>query len=281
MAIPASWSLTYGNVAGAAHDRRGVTVLERYRASAGTTLATARAALPMRSVHPAGGGGLFASRLQQVELTEGARDGRPLVAYHWLPPTLEEILEEHPDHVLVEVEADHTAYKPHKDAKGNYVWHRHYDQANEQALKWEPAKGQGIKMRPRMKFRTRLARPYDYVPLLRDITLTTNWGVMAQYNNCDGGTLLLTQWARRRAPTVAQLYIYDVLSVWDPRGWNNETHVQKYEYRVYEVKVRNADGTEIADRYRTVGDWYPSGDTYPAQFYEEGWWGILLGNFSW
>ena len=283
MAIPATWSYAWARSGAEGMDVLGKRYDVAYNAPAGTTLATAESALAYGTYYT-GQSGIWGSRLRAVGVNPDRRTKQVLVTYHYQPPNVEEALILDTSLVRVESQGEQSTTRPFKDINGDYIWHAERDSTGTPSYKWEPVGGSGLLYERRMLFRTRFARTYGMASNLLYYQDTVNTGIMAQYYNCGAGTLLFAGWAKTRAPTTDKLWIYDCLIQYHPKGWNKETEVQKYEYRAYQVPLRDANGTVLAGanaRNETLTDWFPSGATYYAENYAARQWPLILANYDW
>ena len=280
MAIPATWSVAWERSRGAGHDLAGKTYDVAYNAPAGTTLAAAEAAVPYGSYYT-GQSGDWGARLRDVAAQPDRRTKEVLVSYHYAPPTVEEALLLDTNKVLVETRSSNFAYYPVTDWNGDNVW-RAMREDDAGSVKWEITKGAGVKFEERILFRTRFARDYGMGANLLSYQNTVLGAYYQQYWMVPTGSLRFAAFTDYRAPTVEKLRVYDCLMEYVPGGWNEETEIQKYVYRVYQIERLDADGASLSPKkYDPVGDWYPTGNPYYAEFYPAKQWPLVLGQYDW
>jgi len=286
LSVPANWTFL-GRSPGYRGDRyRGLFVTETLEVPEGLSDAAVVAAVPYGTVYPGrGGDGIWAPAMRRYSFRNAHRPGRGSLVFDFEPPSPERVLIEHTDHVLVEARSRSISYRPFTDLKGDYVWHqRRGVAAADLSEKWEPVVGAGLEVKGRTLFRTRFAREYGMGGALIQYKDTLNSVIMTQYWNCPTGTLRFVDWTKRRAPTTEKLWIYDCLIEYMAEGWNEETEVQKYEYRAYQIPLRDEAGVVLtgdAADTREVGDWEPVGDPYFAEFYKAKQWPLVLGIYDW
>jgi len=286
MAIPANWTVAWARSRGQGWNQRGKVYDVGYHAPYGTTLALAEAALPYETLYPGeDAGDVFASRLQSVAVDPDRKTREVLVGYHYEPPTLEDVLIRNSTYVLVEARSLDSQYRPVVDLNGHYVWHQERDPAGGPSYKWEPVSGSGLCHEGRVLFRTRFAKEYGMGGILSETYQdSANGAIYNQYWNFPTGRLRFAAWTRTRAPTTQKLWLYDCLIESHRKGWNEETEVQKYEYRAYQIPLRDADGVVLTGDdagTKELSDWFPTGETYYAENYEKKQWPLILGTFDW
>jgi len=284
MAIPANWTVAWARSRGQGWNQRGKVYDMGYHAPAGTTLAVAEAALPYDTLYRGeSGDDVFASRLQSVVVDPDRKTKEVVVGYHYEPPTLEDVLIRNTKYVLVEARSVGAAYRPFADLNGDYVWHEERDPSGGPSYKWEPVAGSGVRHDGRTQFRTRFARDYGMGGILSETYQdSVNGAIYQQYWNFPTGRLRFAAWTRARAPTTTKLWIYDCLIESHPKGWNEETEVQKYEYRAFKIPLRDSEGVLLdPEEHRIVSDWFPTGETYFAENYAKKQWPLILGAHDW
>lgn len=284
LSVPADWTFLERNQGYRGDRYRGLFMTEMLEVPEGLSPAAVVAAVPYGTVYPGQEGeGIWAPAMRRHSFRKAHRPGRGGLVLDFEPPSLERVLIEHTDHVLVEARSRSISYRPFLDREGRFVWHQQRGvAAADLSEKWEPVVGAGVKVRGRTLFRTRFAREYGMGGALIQYKDSVNSVLMTQYWNCPTGTLRFVDWTKYRAPTTEKLWIYDCLMEHAPEGWNEETEVQKYEYRAYQIPVRDAAGVLLDPaETREVGDWEPVGDTYCAEFYESRQWPLVLGIYDW
>ena len=283
MSIPGTWGYAWARARGAGADQRGNVFDVAYHAPAGTTLETARAALPYGTYYT-GEGGDWGSRLRNVAVDPDRKTGEVLVVYHYEPPSLVDALIYDTDKVLVEARSASAPFYPVVDLNGNWVYHEERNSSGGPSYKWERVLGPGIKYDHQMQFRTRFVRDYGMGSHLLSYQSTLNGATYSQYWYCPTGTLRFAAWRKDRAPTTDQLWLYDCLMVYNPLGWNEDTMVQKYELRAYQVPLRDADGAVLTDadaKNKELTDWFPVDAPYYAELYPKKQWPLVIGDYNW
>ena len=283
MSVPSTWILAWAGSVGLGTERQGKAYEAAYIAPAGTTLAVAESVVPYGTYYP-GQSGDWGARCRYATVRPNLETDQVSVTYRYESATVEEILVDHQNYVRVDAEGTSVSYRPVKDLDGQWIWHTERDEIGSASKKWEPVSGTGIREEGRTLYRVRLVKPYDFQQNLIAYQNTVNAGNYAQFGNLryPAGTMRFVQWARRRAPTVDRLYVYDALVEGRNGYWNQETAVQKYEYRTYQVQRRQADGTLIDGQYDTIADWYPTIDPpYYAKNYASHDWTLILGVYDW
>jgi len=282
MSIPSTWTVAWAGSVGSGAENRGRAYETRYHAPAGTTLLVAEAALPYGTYY-GGESGVWGSRLRYVTAAVDEPTKQVLVTYRYEPPTVEEVLVAYQDHIQVDARGSSVAYRAPIDLDGAWVWHTEREEANSLSKKYEPVFGSGLREEGRTLFRVRLCKAYDFAQWLVGYEGTVNGAMYLQYANYKfpAGTLRFAQWARTRAPTTEQLWMYDVLIEGRSGLWNEETLVQEYELRTYQIPVRQPDGTLIEGQFRIDSDWYPTDYTYHARQYESAMWNLICGIYNW
>jgi len=281
VSVPSTWTLAWAQSSAASDERRGNVYDVAYRAPVGTTLAGARGRVPHGTTYP-GESGTFASRLTQARVQPDLKTGQVLVTYHYDPPTLDDVLINDTNKVLVSARSAESVERPVVDLNGDYVWHHERDPDEGPSYKWQPVKGSGLRYDQRIQFRTRFAKPYQMGGYLLSYHNSLNAAYYAQYWYCPVETLRFAGWAKERARTTQQLWLYDALIFYNPEGWNKETRVERYEYRAFKVRVRDEAGDLLGESYvKEVGDWFPTGEQYDAKFYDRKQWPLILGSYNW
>ena len=280
MGVPETWTRKWAHVSAATDRRMGKSYEIGYAAPAETTLTTVEVSVPIGTTYP-GESGVFAPTLRNARIEGDGDDGLSLVVLRYDPPLPEEVPIYKDGYVLVEVRSENTAERPFVDLDGEYVWHSEYDETGGVGCKWEPVAGTGVLYDRRMQFRVRFCKDYGIGGNLLSYQNTINGAVYTQFWNCPAGSLRFAAWEKHRAPTIDKKWMYDCLVEYNPHKWNEETKVQKYELRAYQIPVREEDGTEIADTYREIRDWFPVGETYNARLYESTQWPLILGTYDW
>jgi len=283
VSIPSTWTLLWSGSVGLGTERQGRAYESVYVAPAGTTLKIAEGVVPYGTYYP-GASGDWGARLRYATVHTNLETNQVSVTYRYESATVEEILVDHQNYVRVDSEGTSVSYRPVVDLAGQWVWHTERDETGAASKKWEPVSGTGLREEGRTLYRVRLVKPYDFQQNLIEYQNTVNAGTYPQFGGYQhpAGTLRFVQWARRRAPTVNRLYVYDALVEGRKGRWNEETLVQGYEYRSYQIQRRKEDGTLIAGQYDTVADWHPMiMPPYYAKNYPSHDWTLILGVYDW
>ena len=251
LSIPSDWTVAPNARQVHLLVTRGVQHREVLEIPNGTTYSTVLESLAMGTAYP-GETGIWQSRLDDIRIREDSRPGKAALTLVFNPPSIRRALEENPDHARLLADVSDEAVRVHKDLDDHLVWAEHWEAVDStyEGRRWRPATGAGVQHKSRTLLRLQMA---------------ASKGILSTILHLHDQSLM---------------YV-DALMEYNVGGWNNETTVQVYHYRVLKLPVYDTDGAAIDDRYRTVGNWEPYGVPYVTRLYELKPWSTLERTLVW
>jgi len=274
MSIPSTWKRKWGRVTLGANWRRGRFVREAYEVPLDTDFSDVETAVPLGSLYgggthlPTGSGAwpdYFPPILEDYTIDDGYSASKSLVSLLWGPPTWGRVLEDNPNHGILSLMVSGDEVRPKYDLSTPAlpVWRESWDGVT--PTKCEPISGKGTVLLPRAMIRLQV--------VINDATLETFLAIVGACNddtmtNMFGVAALTLRCAGAHSEHVMSGTAYsmaDLLFEYNIKGWNAETEVQKYIYKVKEVPVYDENDDAIAGRFREVGSWEATEDPpYPV-----------------
>jgi len=235
---------------------------------------TVESAIPYGRVYP-GESGLFAPYMQRYRIRGASRPTRNEVTLYYDPPTIRQVVEKNPDRGFLTCDTVSSEVKAVKDENGKAVWYEDYDTAQKEAYRYSVVKGKGTIFETRLLFRLRFVSTVGWMNTLLALVNTTNNSAMSNWGGARAGALRLAGAHGERALTTDALNYYDILVEANPRGWNEETLVQKWKRCVQEQQDQDKDGNLIAGSFSKVILWQRVGEPYKVKLYPSAGWSAL------
>jgi len=282
LSIPADWTVAPSARQVHLLVTRGMQHRETLEVPNGTTYLTVIESVPVGTPYP-GEEGIWQSRLDDIRIREGSRPGKAALTLVFNPPTIRRVLEENPDKARLLADVSDQPVQPWQDLStpAKPVWAEKWALVGEtyQGCRWRPVTG-GIQHKSRTLLRLQMAASPGILGVILNLHDTVNAGPLFG-GMCAGGTLRMAGAHIEQVISDQSLMYVDALMEFNRQGWNNETTVQTYYYKVLKLPVYDTAGAAIDDRYRTVGNWSPSGDPVAVTLYASAGWGSLEKVLVW
>jgi len=286
MVAPATWTKLRTRSRANWHGRTGENYVIEYGAPVGQTLAAVHTAFPKWS-HYGGTTGTFRPTLEDVDIeVEGALRGtRDLVRLHYLAPTWRGVLERNPNKARLLASINEVAVRPERDLDKEWVWHEEWEKIGlvYSPVRWRPVSGSGLQHHARTLLRLQVVGTQGVLGAILALHDTVNAG--ATSFGAPPGTLRMAGGNTETVMSEDSLTFLDAVMEYNKKGWNKDTEVQKFEYRVLKVPLYDYEtGETITDRYREVGDWWPmtgKDATYTARLHKAASWAGLDKQIVW
>ncbi len=281
LSIPSDWTVAPNARQVHLLVTRGVQHREVLEIPNGTTYSTVLESLAMGTAYP-GETGIWQSRLDDIRIREDSRPGKAALTLVFNPPSIRRALEENPDHARLLADVSDEAVRVHKDLDDHLVWAEHWEAVDStyEGRRWRPATGAGVQHKSRTLLRLQMAASNGILSTILHLHDSLNEGAMFG-GTCAPGTLRMAGAHIEQVISDQSLMYVDALMEYNVGGWNNETTVQAYHYKVYRLPVYDNAGDVIADRYRMVGNWEPYGVPYVTRLYELKPWSTLERTLVW
>jgi len=284
MAAPSTWTKLRARSRGNWRGRTGENYIIDYAAPVGQTFASVFSAFPKWQPYP-GTTGIFRPLLEDVEIeVERAPDDQDLVRLHYLTPTWWGVLKQNPDKARLLATVNEVAVRPDYDLDGKAVWAEKWKKVGSayKALRFRPISGSGLQHHARTMLRLQVMATSGVLGTILDLHDSINAGAMGF--GAGPGTVRMAGAHTETVMSEAALTFLDAVMEYNKKGWNKDTEVQMFEWRIHKMQLYDAAGVAISNSYRDVGDWFPvagEGSTRIAKLHESEDWSGLNRQIIW